>query len=238
MHVNLLINIYMLFYIYIYISGRECHTSCLGFSHRSYSLWRWCNGDHTKLNKCWTCQWWPCHGHVRGVTLCIRISHLFPMNCFKDCSIIAWNMRGVVGCERKCHIRQMVRNYKPSLLLLFETHSSLGTDLGTILASFKRHKGTPEASGFYLVEDFSSTLVDSMPHAITTFTVKKSIMFCELAPQCMPHQFRSLVLSSGTIWSPWESTFKGHGWCLRTSMILFFPQRYLGAYFIPLEPLL
>ena len=41
---------------------------------------------------------------------------------FSDFTIIAWNMRGVVGKTSRCHMKSLVSKCKPSMLILMETH--------------------------------------------------------------------------------------------------------------------
>ena len=47
---------------------------------------------------------------------------LFAMNIFHDFSIFLWNIRVALGCCTKCHCRHLIKSYKPSLLMLYETH--------------------------------------------------------------------------------------------------------------------
>lgn len=44
------------------------------------------------------------------------------MECFNNFTILAWNIRGAFGRERKRHIRDLVRLHHPSIFVVFETH--------------------------------------------------------------------------------------------------------------------
>ncbi|KAF1892709.1 hypothetical protein Lal_00042598 [Lupinus albus] len=41
---------------------------------------------------------------------------------FKDFSISSWNIRGAINKDGRCHAKDLVRKYKPSLIILMETH--------------------------------------------------------------------------------------------------------------------
>nr|KYP52498.1 hypothetical protein KK1_025618 [Cajanus cajan] len=86
---------------------------------------------------------------------------------------------GATKREQKRHIRQMVRTHKPSILLLFETHSQFSqvanswAGLGYTPCFIQEAQG--HSGGIWILscrKDFTYNLVDSMPNAIT-FTIKK-----------------------------------------------------------------
>lgn len=64
---------------------------------------------------------WSCkgYGHVRGCFFPLFYLVFVAMNSFSDVSLIAWNMCGAIGWDRKCHISQMVRIHKPFISLFF-----------------------------------------------------------------------------------------------------------------------
>ena len=41
---------------------------------------------------------------------------------FSDFSIVAWNVRGAAGKASRCHLKSLVSKFKPSMLILMETH--------------------------------------------------------------------------------------------------------------------
>ena len=44
-----------------------------------------------------------------------------------NCPILVWNIRGAVGAKGKRYIRELVRLYNPSIVVLLETHSQFST---------------------------------------------------------------------------------------------------------------
>ena len=74
----------------------------------------------------------------------------------QDTSIMAWNVHGVVNRVGRCHARDMVQTYHPSLFCLFETHSQFEKvekfwhDLGYDLVHVVEAEEHLEMCGFYL----------------------------------------------------------------------------------------
>lgn len=104
---------------------------------------------------------------------------LFAMNIFHDFSIFLWNIRVALGCCTKCHCRHLIKSYKPSLLMLYETHVAFSKveifwkSLGYSSLFILEAQG--HSRGIWILTirmDVNFSLVDSMPQSIT-FVIKK-----------------------------------------------------------------
>lgn len=42
---------------------------------------------------------------------------------FKNFSLLCWNIRGVINVVGRRHSRELIRQYRPSMVVLIETHS-------------------------------------------------------------------------------------------------------------------
>lgn len=49
--------------------------------------------------------------------------NMFPMIGFRDCSILSWNIRSAASDVAKRHIKEYLKHYKPSIVILLETHT-------------------------------------------------------------------------------------------------------------------
>lgn len=46
---------------------------------------------------------------------------------FQEFSIICWNIRGAISLDGKRYTRELVKKYKPSLVILVETHCTFSS---------------------------------------------------------------------------------------------------------------
>lgn len=74
---------------------------------------------------------WRCLQHPNCVSFGVSFlkfnflcSLLFPMDVFKDMSILSWNIRVANNPRAKRHIRELNRKFHPSIFIVMETHIS------------------------------------------------------------------------------------------------------------------
>jgi hypothetical protein len=99
---------------------------------------------------------------------------------FKDFSILAWNVRGFANKKSKNHVHDLVRRYKPDIIILFETHTLFATAESYWARENYVKIDIQEVQGHYggiwvmhhRGSDFNFTLVSKM-HQCVSFIVSK-----------------------------------------------------------------
>jgi endonuclease/exonuclease/phosphatase family metal-dependent hydrolase len=103
------------------------------------------------------------------------------MDLLEDISILSWNIRGALGKQSRCQVRDIINSCHPSLVLLYETHGVFSKverkwiSLGYNLVFIQEARG--HSGGIWILSnrtDLCFTLIDSISQAIT-FTISKGL---------------------------------------------------------------
>ena len=125
----------------------------------------------------WLCQ--PDLFVPLGLMICLNLTSM--MMEFSDCSILSWNIRGVISSLGKRHIRSLVMRYNPSFVILLKTH-----------AAFDRVASFWSSLGYHAIY-----IVDAVGHSGGIFVLGQVHGFAA----CILHSFSQAVtirISSGS----------------------------------------
>lgn len=115
------------------ISGIASHQGPIsGMDGASSSLWR----PWTWVLRC--CRpligaWYPLYFIFLDSVLFLGFPHLSLsgfMDMFNDTSVLAWNIRGAKSQHAQRNLREILRRFHPSILIIMETHTSFANTSG------------------------------------------------------------------------------------------------------------